>query len=38
MGSRRPASQMPPLGTVVRDEQASELVRRWIESLGSPAL
>ncbi len=31
MRSRRPASQMPPLGTVVADEEAVELVRRWIE-------
>jgi hypothetical protein len=39
MKSRRPASQMPPLGTVVADQQAVELVRQWIESLGtSPAL
>jgi len=34
MGSRRPSSQMPPLGTVVADEEALELVRRWIEELG----
>jgi len=36
MGSRRPAAQMPPLGTVVRDEEAVELVRRWIDSLPMP--
>lgn len=33
MRSRRPASQMPPLGTVVADTSAIRLVRRWIESL-----
>jgi hypothetical protein len=38
MGSRRPASQMPPLGTVLRDEEAVELVRRWIEDLAVPSL
>ena len=31
MKSRRPSSQMPPLGTVVRDEEAVQLVQRWIE-------
>jgi len=35
MGSRRPASQMPPLGTVVADQEAIALVRRWIESLAA---
>ena len=30
MKSRRPSSQMPPLGTVIRDEEAVELMRRWI--------
>ncbi|MGK2858502.1 MAG: hypothetical protein ACSLFQ_14980 [Thermoanaerobaculia bacterium] len=30
MGSRRPSSQMPPLGTAVVDEEALELVRAWI--------
>lgn len=34
MSSRRPSSQMPPLGTVIADEEAIALVRRWIESLG----
>jgi hypothetical protein len=34
MRSRRPSSQMPPLGTVVRDDEAIELVRRWIDTLG----
>jgi hypothetical protein len=30
MKSRRPASQMPPLGTVVRDDEAIAAVRSWI--------
>ncbi len=30
MRSRSPSSQMPPLGTVVRDQAALELVTRWI--------
>ena len=30
MRSRRPSSQMPPLGTVLRDEQAIETVAKWI--------
>jgi hypothetical protein len=30
MRSRSPSSQMPPLGTVVRDEEAIERVREWI--------
>ena len=34
MASRRPVSQMPPLGTVIADSQAVDLVRRWIASLG----
>jgi hypothetical protein len=33
MGSRRPSSQMPPLGTVVADRQAMDLVSAWIEDL-----
>jgi hypothetical protein len=33
MRSRRPSSQMPPLGTVLPDEEGVELVRRWIEGL-----
>jgi hypothetical protein len=37
MTSRLPSSQMPPLGTVIRDEAAIVLVRRWIESLRPPA-
>ncbi|MCC7031210.1 MAG: hypothetical protein IT179_00060 [Acidobacteria bacterium] len=32
MTSRFPASQMPPLGTVVRDQDALEAVARWIAS------
>jgi hypothetical protein len=32
MRSRRPSSQMPPLGTVVADQQGVELIRQWIES------
>jgi hypothetical protein len=36
MRSRRPSSQMPPLGTVIPVVEAIEVVRRWIESLGSP--
>ncbi|HEX6852435.1 MAG TPA: hypothetical protein VF139_13645 [Candidatus Polarisedimenticolaceae bacterium] len=30
MKSRRPMSQMPPLGTVVADAEAIELIRGWI--------
>jgi hypothetical protein len=30
MRSRRPSTQMPPLGTVVADEEAIDLVTRWI--------
>jgi hypothetical protein len=33
MKSRRPSSQMPPLGTVLPDTLALGLVRRWIEGL-----
>jgi hypothetical protein len=36
MRSRRPSSQMPPIGTAIPDEDAVELVRRWIESLRKP--
>lgn len=32
MRSRRPSSQMPPLGTVVRDEAAIDAITRWIET------
>lgn len=34
MASRRATSQMPPLGTVVRDDEGLEIVRRWIAELG----
>jgi cytochrome c553 len=30
MRSRRPSSQMPPLGTVLRDQAAIEAIGRWI--------
>ena len=33
MRSRRPSSQMPPLGTVVQDQQAIDAIRAWISSL-----
>lgn len=33
MGSRRPSSQMPPLGTVMVDDEAVALVRSWIAGL-----
>lgn len=32
MRSRRPSSQMPPLGTVVRDGEALALLERWIRT------
>ncbi len=32
MRSRRPSSQMPPLGTVIRDDEAVARVQRWIDS------
>ncbi len=35
MLSRRPSSQMPPLGTVLVDEEAARIVRRWIEGAGN---
>lgn len=37
MQSRRPASQMPPLGSVIADAEAIDLVRRWIEQLPTSA-
>lgn len=37
MRSRRPVSQMPPLGTVVADEEALKLVRAWIDGSTSTA-
>lgn len=36
MASRRPSSQMPPLGTVLADSAAVDLVGRWIAGLASP--
>jgi hypothetical protein len=30
MNSRQPSSQMPPLGTVLVDQEAVDLLRRWI--------
>lgn len=33
MRSRRPSTQMPPLGTVVPDREAIELITGWITSL-----
>jgi hypothetical protein len=35
MRSRRPSSQMPPLGTVMHDREAIDLVTAWIERLGT---
>jgi hypothetical protein len=32
MKSRRPSSQMPPLGTVIADRQAVDLVASWVRS------
>ena len=36
MRSRSPASQMPPLGTVVPDRDALALLNRWLD--GRPSL
>ena len=33
MKSRRPSSQMPPLGTVVQDDEALAILGRWITDL-----
>lgn len=30
MRSRRPSSQMPPLGTALRDEAAIDVITKWI--------
>jgi hypothetical protein len=30
--SRRPLSQMPPLGTVIADRQAVDLLTEWVKS------
>jgi hypothetical protein len=35
MRSRRPSSQMPPLGTVLHDREAIDLVEGWIRDLGA---
>jgi hypothetical protein len=32
--SRRPLSQMPPLGTVIVDREAVDLLTRWVQELG----
>ena len=37
MGSRRASSQMPPLGSVVRDSSALAIVEKWITGLAAPA-
>jgi cytochrome c553 len=37
MRSRSPSSQMPPLGTVVRDQVALDTIRRWMEGRVSSA-
>jgi hypothetical protein len=34
MRSRRPSTQMPPLGTVLHDREAIDLLTAWIEDLG----
>lgn len=34
LNSRRPSSQMPPLGSVLADDEAVALVREWIAGLG----
>jgi mono/diheme cytochrome c family protein len=34
MKSRRPSSQMPPLGTALRDEEAIAAIEKWIISSG----
>ena len=38
MRSRRPSSQMPPLGTVVRDEAAIDGMNRWLKELSESGL
>lgn len=32
MRSRQPSSQMPPLGTVLRDQAALDRLTRWVAS------
>jgi len=34
MRSRSPSSQMPPLGTVIRDDAAVDAIAKWIAGLG----
>ncbi len=36
MRSRRPSSQMPPLGSVVPDQEAIEVLTRWIAARAHP--
>ncbi|MGE5815371.1 MAG: hypothetical protein ACM36C_12860 [Acidobacteriota bacterium] len=33
MRSRRPSSQMPPLGTVIADQEGIETIERWVREL-----
>ena len=35
MRSRKPSSQMPPLGTALRDQEAIDAIERWIADLAS---
>jgi hypothetical protein len=35
MRSRRPSSQMPPLGTVIRDQQPVDVITAWIQRLAA---
>jgi hypothetical protein len=35
MKSRRPSSQMPPLGTVVKDDEAVQRLERWVTALAA---
>ena len=37
MRSRRPSSQMPPLGTVLKDDEALDLLSTWIRDLSAMA-
>jgi hypothetical protein len=37
MRSRRPSSQMPPLGTVLPDREALDLMAEWIAELSKPS-
>ena len=36
MRSRRPSSQMPPLGTVVSDQAALSLMTQWVSAMPAP--